>query len=111
MLLPLKISTLEQGADVIQKFINLVNSSKIRDGTGRMQKMYSCGNYNMLTGDTPADVVLQGTDGGIAHAVSIFKEVVVESSWPFALPHNQETFDWCCSPAKFYKPHRVYMLK
>jgi hypothetical protein len=63
MLLQLKISTLEQGADVIQKFINLVNSSKIRDSTGRMLKMYSCGNYNMLTGETPAAVVLQGTVG------------------------------------------------
>jgi hypothetical protein len=111
MLLQLKISTLEQGTNVVQNFVNLVNASKIRNSSGKMLMMRSVVNYDVLTGETPAAVVLQGTDGGIAHAISIFDEFVVESSWGFALPRTKETFDWCCSPAKFKKPHRVYILK
>jgi hypothetical protein len=111
MLLQLKIHTLEQGNLVVQEFINLVNSAKPRDSTGRILSMHSCINYDILAGPTPAAVLLQGTDGEVGHAISIFEGFIVESSYPYALPQTQECLDWCCSPAKFYKPQRVYILK
>jgi hypothetical protein len=86
MLLQLKITTLEQGTDVFQKFINLVNSSKPHDSTGRILSMHSCANYNVMTGPTPAAVILQGTNGGVGRVIAIFEGVTVESSWPYALP-------------------------
>jgi hypothetical protein len=111
MLLQLKINTLEQGNLVVQKFINLVNSAKLLDSTGHMLSMHSCINYDILGGPTPAAVLLQGTDGGVGHAISNFEGFIVKSSYPYDLPRTQESLDWCCSPAKFYKPRRVYILK
>jgi hypothetical protein len=101
---------LDQGTDVISNFIAIVNGSKVRDSNNTKLFLRRYKNYDVLHGPTPAAMILQATDGGIGHAVAIYKEYIVDSSWHCALPRTMESLDWSCSPAGFFKPKRVYVL-
>ena len=63
-----------------------------------------------MSGPTPAAVVLEGTDNGNGHAISIFRNFIIDSSWPLALPRTMASLDWSCYPAEFQKPSLVYIL-
>jgi hypothetical protein len=107
----IKTGNLEQESkDLVCNFVNEVNKSKPCDSLGKMLKMKKCANYDILHGPTPASVTLQGDDGGIGHAIAIHQDFIIDASWPFALPRNRETLDWCCSPALYSKPRRVLVL-
>ena len=40
-------------------------------------------------------VILQGTDGGIEHAISVIGNWVFDSNVDVALPLKREVLDWC----------------
>jgi hypothetical protein len=55
--------------------------------------MQRCKKYDVINGPTPAAVILQGTDGGIGHAISILEEYIIDSPWPtlcYAIANPQE---------------------
>jgi hypothetical protein len=107
-----KISLLVQENDqLLCRFVNMVDNSKLRDSEGRLLHMSRDSNYDILTGPSPASVTLQGQDGGTGHAIAIFENYIFDASWPQALPRTMESLDWCCSPSTFFQPFRVYVLK
>ncbi len=95
----------------IQNFVNEVNRLKLCDSAGTFLSLTRQKDYDIYTGPTPAVVVLQGTDYGIGHAISVLENSFIDASFCYPLPRTKETLDWCCSPAKFYQPNRVYVLK
>ena len=101
---------LTQGANLLHNFSNAVSALKIRDKLGRYLVFKRVKNYDICYGPTPAAVVLQGTDNRTRHAISILDDYIIDSSWPFVLPRDKCTLDWCCLPAQFRNPHVVYIL-
>jgi hypothetical protein len=101
----------QENHQLLCRFVNVVDNSKLRDSEGRLLHMSRESNYDILTGPTPASVILQGEDGGTGHAIAIFENYIVDASWPQALPRTTESLDWCCSPSTFFQPFRVYVLK
>ena len=101
---------LQQGANLLSSFTNAVSKYKLRDANGEFLHLRRVSGYDIFKGHTPAAVILQGTDHGTAHAVSIYNQYIFDSSWPVALPRVQSTLDWSCSPAKFKSPFVVYVL-
>ena len=107
-----KIGLLVQENDkLLCEFVNVVDESKLRDSEGRLLHMKKESNCDILTGPSPASVMLQGEDGGTGHAIAIFENCIVDASWPQALPRTRESLDWCCSPSAFFQPFRVCVLK
>ena len=105
------LNELGKGAGLYEKLVNIVNRSRPRNYKGETLLMICNNGYDILTGPTPALVVLKGSDNGIGHAISIHEEYIVDSTWPYALPRTMETLNWCCAPALFSKPRKAYVLK
>jgi hypothetical protein len=114
-----RLPNLTQGNELINNYINSVNRLKIKHSVyGMMMTLHKETAYNVLVDTTPASaipapasVVLQSLDGGITHAIAVYKDYIFDSSWPFALPRNADTLDWCCAPKGFFKCKRVYVLR
>jgi hypothetical protein len=87
--------------DLYQDFVNAVNRSKMRDKKTRRYLSLSRykGYYDPLNGPTPAVMVLQGMDNGIGHAISLFEEYVVDSTWDFFFTTQASQL---VLPSKFY---------
>ena len=105
------LNELGKGAGLYEKLVNIVNRSRPRNYKGETLLMICNNGYDILTGPTPALVVLKGSDNGIGHAISIYEKYIVDSTWPYALPRTMETLNWCCAPALFSKPRKAYVLK
>jgi hypothetical protein len=103
---------LEKGAtSLLRKFENAVNRSKLRDSSTKQPLfMRRCNWYDIYKGPTPAAVVLQADDCGIGHAVAIYENYIIDSSFPYVLPRNKESLDWCCYPGKYQCPRTVYTI-
>jgi hypothetical protein len=102
---------LDQGVDLLQRFVNTVNSLRIRDVNSRERlSLHRRTGYDIFRGPTPAVVVLRASDSSITHAVSIYNDFIVDASVPHALPRTRDTLDWCCA-GKYRAPHKVYILK
>ena len=106
----IKAGCLQQGLNLTQKFLNLVNSSGLQDEDGNSLVLSHCSGYDILLGPTPAAVILEGTDFGTGHAIALCGEYVIDPSWPVALPRTRASLDWACFPAKYKKPSVVYTL-
>ena len=109
----LQLKALSRGVGLVQEFVNVVNASKPRDGEGRLLslKKHKDNKYDIVSGPWPAAVILQGTDFSNGHAISVSDSYIIDSNWPFALPRTAASLDWCCFPAKYKCPHKVYVLE
>jgi hypothetical protein len=103
---------LDKGAnDLLAEFVNAVNTLHIcRNPNEVPMLMHKQCPYDIFNGPSPAAVVLRSADNGIEHAVSIYRNFIVDSSWPYALPRTKETLDWCCLPSQYLSPFKVYVL-
>ena len=56
-------------------------------------------------------VVLEGSDGSVNHSVAICQNFIFDSNLCYALKHDKESLDWCCSSddvaASFVRFHRA----
>jgi hypothetical protein len=100
----------QQTANLLPTFLNSLNHSGIQDHVGNPLFLKLVRGYDILLGPTPAAVVLEGTDNGTGHAISLFRNYIIDSSWPLALPRTKLSLDWSCFPAEFKKPSLVYIL-
>ena len=111
------ISQLRQGQHLLVNFINFVNKMGIQDAGGNRLVLRKQTAYNIL-GDTtlssysgaPVSVTLQAMNNNTTHAVAVYKDYIVDSSWDYALPRTKESLDWSCAPSEFFKVYRVYVL-
>jgi len=55
-------------------------------------------------------VVLIGKDGSCDHAITVYKDMIFDSSYGSILQRTSETLDWCCPPAGFQQIHHAYSL-
>jgi len=60
--------------------------------------------------DIPTMVVLIGKDGSCDHAISVYKDMIFDTSHGKILKRNSETLDWCCPPMGFQQIFRAYSL-
>ena len=58
----------------------------------------------------PVSVTLQAMNNNTTHAVAVYNDYIVDSSWDYALPRTKESLDWSCAPSEFFKVYRVYVL-
>jgi hypothetical protein len=106
----MKNGRLQQDSNLLEEFMNSLNNLGLVDPVGNSLLLKVITGYDVLLGHTPAAVILEGTDNGTGHAISIFENYIIDSSWPFALPRTKESLDWSCYPAQFKKPSLVYIL-
>ena len=111
------IEKLSQGKNLTVKFINFVNAMGIKDTDGIKLVMRKSTSYNILADPTvtkeshaPVSVTLQTLNGGTHHAVAVYKDCIVDSSWAYALPRTKASLDWSCAPKDFFKCYKVYVL-
>ena len=59
----------------------------------------------------PTLVVLVGKDGSQDHAITCYKTMIFDSSYPYALFRCKESLDWCCPKLGFEKVFCAYVLQ
>jgi len=55
-------------------------------------------------------VVLVGRDGSCDHVITIYKDMIFDTSHGNIIKRNSETLDWCCPPLGFQQIHHAYSL-
>jgi len=60
--------------------------------------------------DMPTMVVLVGRDNSMDHAITVYKDMIFDTSTENVLSRCRQTLDWCC-PTGFQKIDRAYSLK
>jgi len=60
--------------------------------------------------DCPTMVVLVGRDGSCDHVITIYKDMIFDTSHGNIIKRNSETLDWCCTPFGFQQIHHAYSL-
>jgi hypothetical protein len=100
----------EEGDNRLHSFTTAVNKAGIRDNLGNPLILTRVKGYNMLSGPTPAAVLLEGTDHTKNMSISIFENYIINSSWPVVLPRTKASLDWSCHPAAYKQPYVVLIL-
>jgi len=55
-------------------------------------------------------VLLIGKDGSCDHAITIYKDMIFDTSHSNILKRTPETLDWCCPALGFKQIHHAYSL-
>jgi len=58
----------------------------------------------------PTLVILTGNDTRSNHAITVYKDMIFDSSHGNILKRCRETLDWCCGDLGFCKIDRAYTL-
>ncbi len=58
----------------------------------------------------PTLVILTGNDAKTDHAITVYKDMIFDSSHNSILKRCQKTLDWCCGDTGFHKIDRAYTL-
>jgi len=58
----------------------------------------------------PTLVILTGNDTTSNHAITVYKDMIFDSSHDNILKRCRETLDWCCGDLGFCKIYRAYTL-
>ena len=92
-----------------ENFANIVtNACKPKYTIFRNKKFHFNQDEHLF--DIPTMVVLVGKDGSCDHAISVYKDMIFDTSHEKILRRNSETLDWCCPPLGFQQILRAYSL-
>ena len=58
----------------------------------------------------PTLVILTGNDAKTDHAITVYKDMIFDSSHNTILKRCRKTLDWCCGDMGFHKIDRAYTL-
>ena len=107
------IDSLRQGADLVPNFVCLVNNTRTTNAKGEKMLLVGKTHFNIYNGEGqgPAVVILHGSNESVTHAVSVYGQYLIDASWKYAMPRNQDCLNWCCAPAQFLSPKKVFVLE
>jgi len=104
-----RIGEIYLSVEPFDKFPKIVMQATKNDYTVVRDKKYNFDQDEKLF-NMPTLVILTGNDTTSNHAITVYKDMIFDSSHDNILKRCRETLDWCCGDLGFCKIDRAYTL-